>query len=81
VKKLPVDYPTRIALGFKAGEFRKDLDELLKRHGAKMQMGWAGKRCYFQVVFPATTEAAAVTLMTVTKDRKVRYVEEVEEND
>lgn len=68
----------RMELAFKAAEFRQDLDALVEQYGARLQFGWQGKWAYLQVVFDDSGEA--LTLCRVSKNGKVRYQTEKEEN-
>lgn len=79
--KPKINPATEMELAFAAGEFRKELDALLKKHGAKMQIGWEGKWAYFQVVFPRITNSLAATMIKTRKgDGACRYLNEDSED-
>lgn len=69
----------RAELAFRAAELRHDLDELLRKHNAKMQIGWDGKWAKFQFVFPDLSTTEALTVMECRKDGRARYMTEAEE--
>lgn len=71
--RLPGDLATRIDVAHRALEFRTELDALLKRHGARVLLGWHGKHAKLQVRFPEACGELALTLIEVRRDGRVRY--------
>lgn len=70
---------TRLELAFKALEVRKEIDEVLARHDAKLVLGWDGKWVKLQVHFPTITTDEALTVMETRKGGRARYMTEAEE--
>jgi len=73
----PAD-PRTMELAFKATEMRQDLDEVFRKHGGRLVLGWEGKWAYVQVVFDKY-DALAVTLLKVQRGGKLKLLTEVEE--
>jgi len=66
-----------------AGEFRGELEAMLKKHGLGMQLGNTGKWAKLQLTFvghPDIPPDLALTLVAVDRGQRQRYVFEVEEN-
>lgn len=76
---LPGDQATRIDVAHRALELRGELDVLLKRHGARLLLGWEGKRAKLQVMFPEASGEIALTIIETRKGGRVRYVLDEEE--
>ena len=74
-----VDYATRVDVGHRALELRADLDAVLKKHGARLLLGWEGKRAKIQLMFPDASTELALTIIETAKGKRVRYVLEEEE--
>lgn len=70
----------RAELAFAAAELRADLDAVLKKHNAKLQIGWEGKWAKLQFVFPALSTTEALSVVQCSKGGKMRYLTEAEEN-
>lgn len=79
IKRTPKLTAERAELAFAAAALRKDLDEVLKKHGAKMVIGWQGKWAQLQFQFPALSTDTALTVVECTKGGKMRYILEEEE--
>lgn len=71
--RLPGDQATQFDVAHRALEFRTEFDALLKRHGARMLLGWHGKHAKLQVRFPEASDDIALTLIEVRRDGRVRY--------
>lgn len=65
--------PTEFDVAHRALEFRADLDELLKRHNARLLVQWQGKAVKLQVRFPEASNDLALTIVEVRKGGRVRY--------
>jgi hypothetical protein len=68
-----------LILAIKAADFRKDLHEVITRHGGRLVLGWKGKSAKLQVQFPQDHEHKAVTILEVSRDGRVKYDVKVEE--
>ena len=66
--------PEKIDVAFSATMFREELDALLHRHQAVVQLGWDGKWAKFQVCFPNLSKTTVVTLVETAKGKHTRYV-------
>lgn len=64
----------RFDLAFRGAVFRDELDALLKRHNARLTIGWDGKWVKLQVQFPEVATDEAMTILEATKGRAMRYV-------
>ena len=78
-RKKPPLTPERLELAYRAAALRKDLDDVLKKHGAKLVLGWQGKWAQLQFHFPALSTTEALTVVECTKGGKMRYIREEEE--
>lgn len=84
----PTD-PLHMELAFKAAEFRKEMDALLVRHNCRFGLGWGDnedknhrQEAYLQLHFlDDPLKHAAVTILSVRKGRKLKYLIEVEEDE
>lgn len=73
----PTD-PYTMELAFKAAAMRADLDDVFRKHGGRLVLGWEGKWAYMQVVFDHA-DSLAVTLLKVPRGGKLKLLTEVEE--
>ena len=69
----------RFELACAAAALRADLDEVLKKHNAKLILGWEGKWVSVQVQFPLLSTDEALTIMQTRKGGRARYMTEADE--
>lgn len=79
-KKLPGDKATQLDVAHRALDLRTDMDALLKKHGARMMLGWEGKWAKLQLMFPEASGEIVLTIIETKKGGRVRYRLDEEES-